>query len=81
MARDMLFSYRVRLILSIYYLFSSDKDHIYGSEIDNYRYCEGGELFYFIIQRKHLSEKEAALIMKQSFSALKYLHENNISHR
>lgn len=46
-----------------------------------FRYCEGGELFYFIVQRKSLNEKEAALIMKQSFSALKYLHENKISHR
>ncbi|CDW81524.1 protein kinase domain containing protein [Stylonychia lemnae] len=44
-------------------------------------YCEGGELFYFIVQRRFLNEREAALIMKQSFSALKYLHENKISHR
>jgi serine/threonine protein kinase len=44
-------------------------------------YCEGGELFYFVIQRKTLTEKETAMIMRQSFSALKYLHENNISHR
>lgn len=45
------------------------------------RYCEGGELFYFILKQKSLTEKEAAMIMKQSFSALKYLHENKISHR
>jgi serine/threonine protein kinase len=45
------------------------------------RYCEGGELFNFIMQKKFLNEKEAAMIMKQSFSALKYLHEANISHR
>ena len=45
------------------------------------RYCEGGELFNYIIQKKTLSEKEAATIMRQSFSALKYLHENKISHR
>lgn len=46
-----------------------------------FRYCEGGELFYYVIQHKTLTENEAAMIMKQSFSALKYLHENNISHR
>lgn len=46
-----------------------------------YSYCEGGELFYYVIQRKSLSEKEAAMIMKQCFSALKYLHHNKISHR
>lgn len=38
-------------------------------------------MFYYVIQRKTLSEKEGAMIMKQSFSALKYLHENKISHR
>ena len=45
------------------------------------RYCEGGELFFFILKQKSLTEKDAAMIMKQSFSALKYLHENKISHR
>ena len=46
-----------------------------------YRYCKGGELFHFILDRKHLTEKEAAMIMKQLLSALMYLHQNNISHR
>jgi serine/threonine protein kinase len=46
-----------------------------------YRYCEGGELFHFIIERKHLCEREAALIMHQLLSALVYLHGQNISHR
>ena len=46
-----------------------------------YRYCAGGELFHYIIERKHLDESEAAKIMKQLFSALKYLHEHSISHR
>jgi len=46
-------------------------------------YCRGGELFYYIVkqEKKHLSEGEAALIMRQGFSALKYLHENSICHR
>ena len=46
-----------------------------------FRYCEGGELFHFIIERKHLCEREAALIMHQLLSALVYLHGQNISHR
>ena len=45
------------------------------------RYCEGGELFNFILERKHLNEQEAALIMRQLLSALVYLHSHNISHR
>lgn len=44
-------------------------------------YCSGGELFHFIIERKHLCEREAALIMHQLLSALVYLHGQNISHR
>jgi calcium-dependent protein kinase len=46
-----------------------------------HRYCNGGELFNFIIDKKHLTEKEAALIMQQLLGALAYLHSNNISHR
>ena len=39
-----------------------------------YRYCQGGELFHFILERKHLNEREAAMIMYQLLSALVYLH-------
>ena len=46
-----------------------------------YRYCDGGELFQYIIEKKHLSEEVAAYIMKQLFSALDYLHSKRISHR
>ena len=46
-------------------------------------YWRGGELFYYIVKQdnKHVTEGEAALIMRQGLSALKYLHENNICHR
>ena len=44
-------------------------------------YCDGGELFQYIIEKKHLSEEVAAFIMKQLFSALDYLHSKRISHR
>jgi len=43
--------------------------------------CEGGELFYHITKRKHLTESQAALIMRQAFYALCYLHNNKICHR
>lgn len=46
-----------------------------------YRYCDGGELFNYIIEKKHLSEDIAALIMHQLFAALEYLHSKSISHR
>ena len=46
-----------------------------------FRYCDGGELFHYIIEKKYLSEDVAAYIMKQLFSALEYLHSKKISHR
>ena len=33
------------------------------------------------MKKKTLSEKDATEILKQAFSAIKYLHTNNISHR
>jgi serine/threonine protein kinase len=33
------------------------------------------------LNKKNLTEGDAAMIMRQGFSALKYLHENKISHR
>jgi serine/threonine protein kinase len=44
-------------------------------------YCSGGELFHYILEKKHLNEKEAADIMKQLLSALVYLHKQGIAHR
>lgn len=44
-------------------------------------FCEGGELFHYIIEKKYLSEEQSAYIMKQLFLALEYLHSKQISHR
>lgn len=41
----------------------------------------GGELFTKIDEKKFFSEKEAAEITYQLFSAINYLHKNNIVHR
>ena len=43
--------------------------------------CNGGELFTEIFNSKHLSEHNAAVICKQLFSVIAYLHEKNIAHR
>lgn len=43
--------------------------------------CSGGELFDEIAKRKVLSESIAAVICKQLFSVVGYLHENRIMHR
>jgi serine/threonine protein kinase len=44
-------------------------------------YCQGGELFNYIIEKQHLTEDVACLIMRQMLQALEYLHAKQISHR
>jgi len=43
--------------------------------------CTGGELFDRIIATGFFSEKQAAMLMKQVFMAMNYLHQNHIMHR
>ncbi|CAG9317023.1 unnamed protein product [Blepharisma stoltei] len=43
--------------------------------------CQGGELFTRITALRILSERQAALIMKNLFSAIMYCHDNSICHR
>ncbi|KAF7458403.1 calcium-dependent protein kinase CDPK5 [Cryptosporidium felis] len=55
-------------------------------EDTNYLYfvmeiCTGGELFDRIIKRGHFSERYAAVIMRQVFSAIAYCHSNEFMHR
>ena len=42
---------------------------------------EGGELFNRIIQQKSLNEEDAAHIIKEIATAVKFLHDMNIAHR
>ena len=44
-------------------------------------YCEGGELFNIISQKKKLTEIQCAYIMYQVLSAIKYCHKMKIMHR
>ena len=44
-------------------------------------YCEGKELFDYIVKRKHLTEKEACRFFQQIINGVEYLHLNNITHR
>ena len=50
---------------------------------DNYfiimEYCEGGELFNYIVKNQMLSEKETAYFFYQIINAVEYLHNNFIS--
>lgn len=44
-------------------------------------YCEGGDLFSRIKERKFYSEHKAAMVIKSVASSLKFAHQNGIMHR
>ena len=44
-------------------------------------YCSGGDLFDKVSNMKRFTEKQAAMVMKQIFSAVAYLHARNFVHR
>lgn len=43
--------------------------------------CTGGELFDTIIEREHLKEKEAAILIRQALACISYCHSMNVVHR
>ena len=44
-------------------------------------YCSGGELFDYIVSKRHLPEIEACRIFQQLINGLEYLHKQKICHR
>ena len=44
-------------------------------------YCEGGELFDYIVQKQNLTEIQACAFFHEIIDALEYLHSINIVHR
>ena len=44
-------------------------------------YCEGKELFDYIVKRKRLTEREACRYFQQIINGVEYLHLCNITHR
>lgn len=65
-------------IVKIYDILEDDK-YVYLVQ----EYCEGGDLFEFIIKNKLVNERMTKIIIKQLLGALAYLHneEVNIVHR
>ena len=44
-------------------------------------YMEGGELFEYITEKQHFTEKEASQILRQVALAIQYCHHRSVAHR
>ena len=62
--------------LKVYECFTYKKNIFIINEL-----CTGGELFDKIIEVKNLTEKVAAIIMRQLLSAVAFCHSHGVIHR
>ena len=73
---EMLSQFNHPNVVSVYEIFES---------IDSYftvmEYCDGGELFNFIVKNKYLSEEKSAFFYYQLINGLEYIHSLGIVHR
>ena len=44
-------------------------------------YCEGGELFDYIVEKERLDEFESSIFFYQLINALDYIHSKGVAHR
>ena len=63
-------------VISIEDFFESEENYYSIME-----YCEGGELFNYIMKKKYLSESESAFFYYQLINGLEYIHSLGIVHR
>ena len=44
-------------------------------------YCNGGELFDYIVRHTRLSEKQACKFYQELISGIEYIHQSGVCHR
>ena len=63
-------------VIKVYKIYEDKNDFLIIME-----YCEGGELFNYIVKKKRLSEEEASYFFFQLINGIEYIHSKGIAHR
>ena len=63
-------------IIKVYQIYENENHYLIIME-----YCEGGELFNYIVEKQRLSENESSFFYYQIIQGVEYIHSQGIAHR